>query len=341
MKHENLLRGKTIALALSGGGAKGAYQIGMMKALYEAGLDRSKLWLSGTSIGAMNAVYLACHDPETLREMFYAFDRSAGHDTVPVTPFDVVGKAREDVLAGRVTLEEFLNEKRFYAMDPAPLLEYYRETLPDELLEHNSVPVEVCCYSLIARRPVHFRLNGLPAEEQRMLVLASGSLPYVFPPVRYHGDVLLDGGVVPEILFHERKTGHKSGEPDESGRTEKAEMPRLTSVGRAEETPAPHEKIPVPAMCEMLKKENVCADWLIGAFLNLYDEVERPKEGSDSVCRRYRELRPSVPLEESPGSGTLDFSPEKLDSHEKLGYEDTVRFLCSFVSEQAMGTCGY
>ena len=39
------------------------------------------------------------------------------------------------------------------------------------------------------------------------------------------------------------------------------------------------------------------------------------------------ELRPSTPLEERPGAGTMDFSPERLDSHEHLGYADTVKLI--------------
>ena len=45
-------RNKTYGLALEGGGAKGAYQIGAWKALREAGIRFSAV--SGTSVGALN-----------------------------------------------------------------------------------------------------------------------------------------------------------------------------------------------------------------------------------------------------------------------------------------------
>ena len=44
-----------IGLVLSGGGAKGAYQVGVMQALEELGLASSVSSISGASIGSLNA----------------------------------------------------------------------------------------------------------------------------------------------------------------------------------------------------------------------------------------------------------------------------------------------
>ena len=49
-------RNKTYGLALEGGGAKGAYQIGAWKALREAGIRFSAV--SGTSVGALNGAMI-------------------------------------------------------------------------------------------------------------------------------------------------------------------------------------------------------------------------------------------------------------------------------------------
>ncbi|HOW38600.1 MAG TPA: patatin-like phospholipase family protein, partial [Bacillota bacterium] len=48
-----------IGLCLSGGGARGPYQIGVAKALEEWGLFSKIYAFSGTSIGAVNAAFLA------------------------------------------------------------------------------------------------------------------------------------------------------------------------------------------------------------------------------------------------------------------------------------------
>jgi NTE family protein len=52
----------TIALALQGGGALGAYQAGVYEALDEAGIVPNRL--SGISIGAFNAAIIAGNPPE-------------------------------------------------------------------------------------------------------------------------------------------------------------------------------------------------------------------------------------------------------------------------------------
>lgn len=48
-----------LGLVLSGGGAKGAYEVGVWSSLYEAGLTKDVVAISGTSIGAVNAALFA------------------------------------------------------------------------------------------------------------------------------------------------------------------------------------------------------------------------------------------------------------------------------------------
>src|SRR3954464_6303723 len=51
-----------IALVLQGGGALGAYQGGVYQALHEAALEPE--WVSGVSIGAINAALIAGNAPD-------------------------------------------------------------------------------------------------------------------------------------------------------------------------------------------------------------------------------------------------------------------------------------
>jgi NTE family protein len=53
--------GRTVALVLSGGGARAAYQVGMLRYLRRAHPDFRFQIITGTSAGAINAVYLAAH----------------------------------------------------------------------------------------------------------------------------------------------------------------------------------------------------------------------------------------------------------------------------------------
>ena len=58
-----------IGLCLSGGGAKGAFQAGVIKGLYDNGINRYEA-ISGTSIGAVNGYYVFTHNVEKLEQMW-------------------------------------------------------------------------------------------------------------------------------------------------------------------------------------------------------------------------------------------------------------------------------
>src|SRR5882672_12193959 len=68
-----------VVLVLQGGGALGAYQVGVYEAMHEAGVEPD--WVIGTSIGAINAALIAGNAPENrfdrLRE-FWAKMESNG-----------------------------------------------------------------------------------------------------------------------------------------------------------------------------------------------------------------------------------------------------------------------
>ena len=58
-----------IGLCLCGGGAKGAYQAGVIKALYDRGINKFNS-IAGTSIGAINGYFLFTENVEKLEEIW-------------------------------------------------------------------------------------------------------------------------------------------------------------------------------------------------------------------------------------------------------------------------------
>ena len=61
---------KGIGLVLAGGGAKGAYQVGVWEALCEMGLDRIITGFSGASIGSINALLFASADFDEVKQLW-------------------------------------------------------------------------------------------------------------------------------------------------------------------------------------------------------------------------------------------------------------------------------
>src|SRR5919206_1227981 len=78
-----------VVLVLQGGGALGAYQVGVYEALHEAGIEPD--WVIGTSIGAINASIIAGNAPENRMEKLHEFwrrmDRGPLAETLADIPF--------------------------------------------------------------------------------------------------------------------------------------------------------------------------------------------------------------------------------------------------------------
>src|SRR6202011_2748606 len=77
-----------IVLVLQGGGALGAYQVGVYEALHEAGIEPD--WVIGTSIGAINAAIIAGNAPkhrvQRLHEFWKRVEQHAGADALELVP---------------------------------------------------------------------------------------------------------------------------------------------------------------------------------------------------------------------------------------------------------------
>src|SRR5436189_2622937 len=68
-------------LVLQGGGALGAYQVGVYEALHEAGIEPD--WVIGTSIGAINAALIAGNAPENRLARLHDFWARVEHRAAP------------------------------------------------------------------------------------------------------------------------------------------------------------------------------------------------------------------------------------------------------------------
>ena len=90
-----------IALVLSGGGAKGAYEVGVWQALHEAGLATKVEAVSGTSIGAVNAA------------LFASWPDPKGAETLWLENVEKVFVPNEKIfeLASKQKFAEFLDDK--------------------------------------------------------------------------------------------------------------------------------------------------------------------------------------------------------------------------------------
>jgi NTE family protein len=174
------------AFVLTGGGALGAAQAGMLHSLLDAGIEPELL--VGCSAGALNAAFVA-QDPTiegaiTLGEVWRSASRSR---IFPVRPREVALG-----LAGR--LDHLVSARGLRA--------WIEQHLRYEAFEDAAVPLHVVATDLRTGDPVV--LSSGPVVPA---LLASTALPGIFPPVTIGERVLVDGGVsadVPVLQAEER-----------------------------------------------------------------------------------------------------------------------------------------
>lgn len=213
----------TIALALQGGGALGAYQAGVYEALDAVGILPNRL--SGISIGAFNAAIIAGNPPATrvarLREFWEAICGAS-----PAEPwFDQIAwppawQARLGELSALRTLvagqPEFFRPRLFPPVgmgvsstperaswyDTAPLRDTLQRLVDFERLNDPRAPhVVVSAVNVRSGNFTRFdnRRQHLRAEH----FMASGALPPGLPPVEIDGEFYWDGGVVSNTPLYE------------------------------------------------------------------------------------------------------------------------------------------
>jgi NTE family protein len=171
-------RAQEVAFVLGGGGVLGAHEVGMLQALAEAGV-RPDLVL-GTSVGALNGVFVAAHhDPG-----------AAVPELVAVWREGAAAEAFAGSLFGRVrTLAR--SGTHLHANEP---LRELLEGLPVGRIEELALPFQ-CVAASIERAAAHWFADGpiVPA------VLASAAVPGLLPPVRVGDEHFYDGGLVHSI----------------------------------------------------------------------------------------------------------------------------------------------
>ena len=186
-----------VAFVLPSGGSTGAAQVGMMRALLEAGIVPDAI--VGSSVGALNAAFMAL-DPSPRRalELAAIWQRLCRHH--------VFGRSGYYTLSRLVTRQDHI-------YTPAPLRSLIDRFCPLRRLEEAPVAVHAVTTDLD---------NGIakwwdtgPAAD---ILYAGACLPGLFPPAVLDGHRHVDGGVLEPVpvgraLDIDAETIYVLGEP--------------------------------------------------------------------------------------------------------------------------------
>ncbi|MYU05728.1 patatin-like phospholipase family protein [Streptomyces sp. SID8366] len=178
MEESHTTRPPVRAFVLGGGGALGAYEVGMLKALFASGV-RPDL-VVGTSVGAINGAAVAA-DPSSSSVARLA-DLWTGLGRAGVFSGSLLGRLGTAARSGT------------HLYHATPLRELLASHVPVAHIEE--LPLSFQCVAASIERAAEQWFTAGPLVDA---VLASCAVPGLLPPVRMDGEHYVDGGLVNSI----------------------------------------------------------------------------------------------------------------------------------------------
>lgn len=219
---------RRIGLVLSGGGARGAYEVGVLSHLFERVLpelppDFDFDVVSGTSVGAIHAAYTvatsAWEGPQRAKRLAEIWRTMELGQVVRIGVSDVLGVPMRALglsrlkrrAGGRAKAPEVIGG----LLDVSPLERIVADRIPWGALRHNlrgprARALCVLCTEVRSGRVAIFLDGGLadaapwasdpnsvviPTEISAVHVRASAAIPFLFPAVRIGDGYYVDGGL--------------------------------------------------------------------------------------------------------------------------------------------------
>ena len=175
------------ALVLSGGGSRGAYEIGAWQAFSELGIKFDAVY--GTSIGALNAGLIAQGD----------LDKASGV-WANITLKQVIGGEDENLSIDRMIsrkrdiLPFLLENAKHLRADIGPLESLLKQNLDEGKVRASGMQLGVMTVRVPQMQPVPVRLGDIPEGQLADWLIASASCFPVFPTKKIDGERYMDGG---------------------------------------------------------------------------------------------------------------------------------------------------
>ncbi len=283
-----------IGVVLAGGGAMGAFQIGVFQAIKELQIADSVKIVSGTSIGALNGALFLMEDPKVWlstwgNASFQSFlskeekssDKTSRRSFADIPKlFSTTLKKLETDWKASEGIEEFILKQNINFFSQDGLENVLDENVNFKKISKSSVDLYACAYNVDLYQPEYFHVNDLSRDDAIKALLASACIPFVYRPVKIGNYHYMDGGVT-NPLYKKKNTDNMPIKP-------------------------------------LLKSK---CDLIIAIFLD-QDEQFEESEIPGSIRHKLIELYPEEPLENVKGTGTFDFNQKNIQDSIKQGYRD-------------------
>lgn len=186
-------------LVLGGGGAKGAYEIGVWKALRE--LEIPLIAVAGTSVGALNGAIIVQDDYDKAFELW---------NSISVEAVISMNKEISDLEPHKKTEEIIRLIKSAInsgGLDVTPLKKLIAMHVNEDKIRKSPMDFGIVTFSLTDRKPMAMFKEDIPEGEMVDYLLASASFP-AFKPMEIGGKKFIDGAIydnLPVSLMLQRK----------------------------------------------------------------------------------------------------------------------------------------
>lgn len=193
---------KKYGLCFSGGGGKGAYEIGVWKALKYLGKVFDITAVSGASVGAVNGVLFAAGDYEHAEKLW----KSISSKEVISLSAEVLRSGdglSNKAISSRDNLLEILNREIDYDKVKFSSVKVYANTsVIEESLVFPERPEEIkpnLHRYIDSMSEKYYCLNDLGEDKIIQVLLATTAFPAVYPSVNMDGERMADGGLTDNV----------------------------------------------------------------------------------------------------------------------------------------------
>ncbi len=180
-----------IGLVLEGGGAKGAYHIGVYRALIESGISIDGV--TGSSIGAINGAIIAQGDGVLAWDIWSGMTNQAVFDIDEQFERELrtTGLSVSTISNGISIIKKMVHDG---GIDTGKIKAFIDRHIDEKRLRESSVDFGLVTYSITSSTPMELMLEDIPHGKLTDYILASASFPG-FKLETIDGERLVDGGV--------------------------------------------------------------------------------------------------------------------------------------------------
>ncbi len=186
------MNSEKLGLVLEGGGVKGAFEAGALKALYDKGIKFDAV--AGTSIGAVNGAYLAQGGIDMLVDMWVALQPEKLYELTPRLKSMLADKNIRVLELFKEIKKSFGSIRVFFKRSAVKARANFRLEFDEEAIRNSAMDFGLVVFNVSNMSPGELMKDEIKDGELVDYIMASATYP-VFPPYIIDGNKYIDGGV--------------------------------------------------------------------------------------------------------------------------------------------------